>query len=669
MFRIYEKIKQSIKYKVIITILILSFLPMLIFSYIAVSSSTETLSTNIKKELEEKAFLVGGGIDRFIHQRVVDIKILSQADVLESNNNQAIIQYITEITLESEYLNDIDIIDITGQINLSSGLQNEKGKFLKDLYPSLQNIFLQVLKSKQGDVFVSEAINLDDGYGLAFLTPITDDTNTNVIKVLMTEVNLKSIKQIVSDFDERVIGNKYVYLVDNNGFVIITDDPSIKEHEKLPDIKNTPKLKHFFENEGEVGNVEYIDSHGDLVIAGFADMHQFGNNKALDWSIIAIAPVDKVYAPAYELSIKLILLTIFILLVIIIISVLTGSYFANTITKCANIAIEVSKGNLTNSITNLRDDELGKLQKAINDIIKNSIEIQEQAEHIAIGDFSNKIKLRSKDDHLSQSLINMNESLSILKSTQSKLIESEKMAALGSLVSGVAHEVNTPLGNALTGVSLIKQKAEELEKHIQDNTLKKSSLEGSVRILAESSRLVIKSISNAVDLIKSFKQISVDQTNDYIRVFDIRAYVEEIFLTFHNKLKKVPVEVEIISEDKIELNSNPGAISQIINNLITNSLLHAFDSDKDNAKITVTINEDKKNIYILFEDNGCGMSKKFQKIAFDPFVTTKRNEGGTGLGLNVTYNIIHQKLNGHLKLISDEGVGSRFEISIPKNTR
>lgn len=395
MKKVSTKLINSLKFKIIITALVLSLAPTIVFFYLTEKRTTDTLLTNIKNELQEKSYIVGKSIDRFLYQREIDIKILSQADVLESKDAHAIIQYLTEITQESQYLNDIDIINLDGTIRLSSGTQNEKGKHLSTLYPEIESIFKKSLQANQGDVFVSEAIKLDEGLGLAFLTPITDDTNTKVISILMTEVNLNTVKKIVSEFDDRIIGNKYVYLVDNDGLVIMSDDPSIKEMEVLPDLRVAKQLKSYFEHEGEVGSLEYVDAYGDQVIAGFSDMAQFGKNDALDWSIIAIAPLEEVLAPAYSLQKTLMLLMFLLLAFVSVLSIYLGSKLASVLTLTTKIAQKISKGDLSEDITKIRDDEIGLLQTSINEIIYNSRLIQNQAEAIAIGDYSKKIPLRS----------------------------------------------------------------------------------------------------------------------------------------------------------------------------------------------------------------------------------------------------------------------------------
>lgn len=257
-------------------------------------------------------------------------------------------------------------------------------------------------------------------------------------------------------------------------------------------------------------------------------------------------------------------------------------------------------------------------------------------------------------------------SLDTLKNTQNQLIQSEKMASLGALVSGVAHEVNTPLGNAVTGSTIIKKEAQILNQALKDGSLKKSTLESSLECIDQTAKLLYSSVNHAADLIRSFKRISVDQSIEDKREFDLVEYVDEIFLTFHNKLKHIPVEVEVISPKKFIITSYPGVFAQILSNFIQNSIMHGFETKTGNEKITLQLTELQDSFEFIYSDNGIGMDDKMRLKAFDPFITTKRNAGGTGLGLNIVYNLVSQKLKGSISLETSIGKGVKFTITIPK---
>ncbi len=300
-------------------------------------------------------------------------------------------------------------------------------------------------------------------------------------------------------------------------------------------------------------------------------------------------------------------------------------------------------------------NEIGSLYKAFNSLVKDTENLTNNLE----------LQVNIRTDELNTKTKQLEESLINLQQTQQKLIESEKLSALGNLVSGIAHEVNTPLGNAITGSSVIDKETQTLVEEFNNGTLKRSTMEKRLHIIQETSSLLSRTLNYASGLIKSFKQISVDQVTNDIREIQIKDYIEEVFLTNHNKLKLVPAKVTIEADDDLVIKTSPGVISQIINNLIQNSIKHGFDNYKGEAQIIVTLKEKDENLIIQYEDNGIGINEDIKEKVFEPFVTTKRNSGGTGLGLNIVYNLIIQKLKGSLEMTSTENIGTKFIITIP----
>jgi len=230
----------------------LSLAPQVMIYLVASRTASTELFGAGSTSLEERSFLVGAGINRFFSQREGDTRILSQADVLEGSDLDAMIQYLTEITEETPYLDDIDVIDTDGLIVASSGDQNERGQYILTQRPTLESLFRAARSASQGEVFVSHVLELDHGPGLAFLTPVTDESNQTVVSVLLVEVNLDAVTAIVTEFDERVVGRKYVYLLDNEGRVLVTDDPSTQVLSPLPDLEVQPDLLERLESQGEV---------------------------------------------------------------------------------------------------------------------------------------------------------------------------------------------------------------------------------------------------------------------------------------------------------------------------------------------------------------------------------------------------------------------------------
>jgi len=258
--------------------------------------------------------------------------------------------------------------------------------------------------------------------------------------------------------------------------------------------------------------------------------------------------------------------------------------------------------------------------------------------------------------------LELQESLEKLEETQKILIESEKMASLGSLVSGIAHELNTPLGVGLTGISQIDHELKKLESNYKEDMLTEEALKAYITIMNKLVQTIRDRLNNAVTLVKSFKQISLDQHLEDQREFNLKQYVDSIVFSIHAQLNDKQITVNNTIDDSIVLDSYPGIFSQIFSNLILNSIKHAFDEGGDN-RINISV-ELTDQFIINYEDNGKGISLEHEKKIFDPFFTTKRGEGGSGLGLHIIYNLITQQLGGTVKLMKVSPHGLGFKITL-----
>lgn len=248
---------------------------------------------------------------------------------------------------------------------------------------------------------------------------------------------------------------------------------------------------------------------------------------------------------------------------------------------------------------------------------------------------------------------------------QKKVIETEKMASLGSLVAGISHEINTPIGIAVTGSSFIDQLFLEIQKKHIRSEMKKSDLDNFFADASEMNSSIIHSLEHAVDLISSFKKIAVDQSSSLNRNFDIKGHIEEIITSINYELKRNNIELDFNSEYEIMYYGDPSSIFQILMNLINNSLIHAYDGNQ-NGLIRIELSLKNNEIEIIYSDDGIGIEKDIKNKIFDPFFTTKRGSGGSGLGLNIVYNIVTQRLNGSISCESQVGEGTKFIIIIPQ---
>lgn len=251
-----------------------------------------------------------------------------------------------------------------------------------------------------------------------------------------------------------------------------------------------------------------------------------------------------------------------------------------------------------------------------------------------------------------------------LKSAQNELVQKEKMASLGNLVAGIAHEINTPIGICVTAITNLHHEYKNLQKQIAQSTATDKHLNYFLEDVNEACTIIESNTLRAAELINSFKEIAVDQSSEVSRKINMKEYIDEILLAMRPILKKTSHEVQVNCPENLVIKTIPGAISQILTNMINNSIIHGFnDGDKGCLKITVEKKADSFDI--CYQDNGKGLNSDEIKMLFEPFYTTKRGMGGSGLGTHLIYNIVTSSLNGKINVESEPGKGLRYDISLP----
>ncbi|MEG4014860.1 MULTISPECIES: trifunctional serine/threonine-protein kinase/ATP-binding protein/sensor histidine kinase [unclassified Microcoleus] len=258
----------------------------------------------------------------------------------------------------------------------------------------------------------------------------------------------------------------------------------------------------------------------------------------------------------------------------------------------------------------------------------------------------------------------LSQTLEDLRSAQKKLVESEKMAALGGLVAGVAHEINTPIGIGITAASLLAEKVTKFFELYSKGQIKRSELEKFLDTALQSSNMILSNLTRAADLIHSFKEVAVDQSSELQRTFNLKNYLEEILTSLTAKLRRTKHKIEIKGDENIVLDSYPGVLCQIVTNLVFNSLVHAYDGE-DEGILAFDFKLEGDRLIFEYADNGKGVSPENLSKIFEPFFTTKRGKGGTGLGLHIIYNLVTQKLKGTITCESQLNKGTRFMMEFP----
>lgn len=260
----------------------------------------------------------------------------------------------------------------------------------------------------------------------------------------------------------------------------------------------------------------------------------------------------------------------------------------------------------------------------------------------------------------------LEESLDKLQRTQKEMVQSAKMAALGDLVAGVAHEVNTPIGVSVTAASFLAERTRQLRELYQKGEMKRSDLEKYLALAEESSGSVLSNLERAAELVQSFKKVAADQSSEEKRAFELKNYLEQILVSLRPQFKRTPHTVTVECPEGLTLDSYPGAIMQIMTNLIMNSLIHGF-ADGTPGDIQVRVEEIGDDVVLAYTDTGVGMDGEQKARIFDPFYTTRRGSGGTGLGMNIVYNLVTQTLKGSILLETSPGHGAMFLLTLPKD--
>jgi len=259
----------------------------------------------------------------------------------------------------------------------------------------------------------------------------------------------------------------------------------------------------------------------------------------------------------------------------------------------------------------------------------------------------------------------LEQSMLQLRQTQEHLVESEKLAALGGLVAGVAHEVNTPLGIAVTATSVIQDVTNEANQAFNNQSLTTEQFQSLMQRMTESSSMLEHNLNRAAKLIRDFKQTAVDQVSESRSQFSIYQVLEALIASLHPETRKIPVTPVLEGDRTIMMNSLPGVLTQVISNLIMNSINHAFEESQQ-AEITIQFRADEQSIVVEYQDNGTGIEEASHQKIFEPFYTTKRGKGGSGLGLNLVFNLVKQKLKGELAFDSELGKGVHFQLILPR---
>jgi signal transduction histidine kinase len=265
------------------------------------------------------------------------------------------------------------------------------------------------------------------------------------------------------------------------------------------------------------------------------------------------------------------------------------------------------------------------------------------------------------------SLMIIRRNLLMLEATRSELLENEKMASLGRLVAGFAHEVNTPVGVAVGAASQSRQLVSEISQLIDQEEVSEEDLRQRLTLLDETSSLTLANLRRAAAMVQSFKRTAVDQASEAERTFMLAEVIEDVRKTLNNTFKNTSIRIEVDCPADLSMYGPVGMLEQLLTNLLQNSRLHAFADGTHAGSISIRagLQRETDKVCIDFSDDGAGMEASTLAHAFEPFYTTRRGSGGSGLGLYLVYNLVTQGLGGSIACTSQRGAGTRFTIEFP----
>ena len=410
-------------------------------------------------------------------------------------------------------------------------------------------------------------------------------------------------------------------------------------------IRNIPRFAPFADKilSTNKGNFTYEGENGTIIAA-------VKYLPLVNWYLIVEVQESEMLANIKHALIKTGFLALAMFVIAIVLVILLSRKLTQPIKELVRTSKKLSKGDFSKKAQVKTNDELGTLAQSFNAM----------AEQL-------KTSFDTLDAKVVERTAQLDDKIAELTQTRKELVESEKMASLGGLVAGVAHEINTPIGIGVTAASTLADRTTETVTAYDNRQLKGSALKTYFNMAQASSNLVLNNLNRAAELIQSFKQVAVDQSNWDKRSFAVKKYIQDTLLNLKPHLKQTPHQITVSGDEQIEINSYPGAFSQIVTNLVMNSVRHAYPKGEA-GNLRFELKLESGRLMVEYSDDGCGIPEENQEKIFEPFFTTARAQGGTGLGLHIVFNLVTQKLQGTIDVQSEVGIGTTFILNLPLNT-
>ena len=466
-------------------------------------------------------------------------------------------------------------------------------------------------------------------------------------------------------FDTRLPDRSVFTLTDANG-IRLTRFP---ETEKYTWVADLPQMVARMSGRDEEGTFLETGVDGVSRLYSFKRLHFQG--ASFPYLMIRLGiPVDQALGKARSMVLRNVALLGLATILALVTAWFVGEFtIMRRLNRLTEATSRLEAGDLTTR-TGMAggDGELGQLAAAF-DSMAEGLERKEQERRLAEEQLLRlneelEARVAQRTEQLAVANQELQQTLEDLRRTQSQLVMSEKLAALGELVAGVAHEINTPVGVALSAGSTLAEKNRALVELFAQGEMKRSDLSSYLDDAREGTEMILINLNRASELIRSFKMVAVDQVSETRRTFHVKGYLDEVLLSLRPKLKKTNHRIEVLCDPQLVIESYPGAFSQILTNFIINSLVHGFDPGQAGS-IRIEAVKNSGTLEFGYHDDGKGMAPEIRDRIFEPFFTTARSQGSTGLGLHIVFNIVTRTLGGTISCESAPGQGTRFKVVVP----
>lgn len=471
-------------------------------------------------------------------------------------------------------------------------------------------------------------------------------------RLLVGEIRLDELSSFVHKL--KASASMQIMVIDVRGQVVAHPDSAIARQQL--NIGRLPVLQRALLQEGGRMVTDYFDFNGQSVIGAARRI------AGTDWTVLIVEPLSEIRRPVWELVVALALAATLAAFMAVLMAIFMAAGFSQRFSRLTHLARDLAAGRYPDSWPESNVTEAIELIESVRQMADAVLQ-REDALRRLNDDLEQRVALRTTE--LQRTNSELTAALTRLEQAQDELLHSEKMAALGGLVAGVAHELNTPIGNSLMVASTLQDRTEEFEADVAAG-LRRSALNRHIEINREATQALVRNLQRAAELITSFKQVAVDRTTSQRRRFLLEEVVSEVILTMSPTLRKTPWQVHVDIPAGISMDSYPGPLGQVITNLINNAILHGFDGrSSGSVHIDACLTGSGGLVRLSVTDDGIGIPEDLIGRVFDPFFTTRMGRGGTGLGLSICHNIVKGVLGGTVGVESVPGEGTIFILMLP----